>query len=310
MTATQAIITTVASTAALYVAACFGPPGAAAAFVVLPLPTLVLGALGGTGAVAVATVFTTLLLLSMLGVQGAALWLGLVGLPGMMTVWALRREIPIEGVIGIAVTVFAACAAALLWVTFGSMDELYTSLAAAWQQGFEGAMTLYRDLGISADQLNEINSGRDEFVTGLVSVMPAMTLVAGGALWLINVWVASRWVAWPQANDFKRWQAPAELIWAFIAAGFAMFAPIPGVALAARNIFIVLLACYFCQGLAIVNYFLHRFGFPRGLRIASYLLIGLQQMVAGAVLVLGLFDLWGDFRRLHPVDAPAESDSE
>ncbi len=77
-----------------------------------------------------------------------------------------------------------------------------------------------------------------------------------------------------------------------------MFLPWRPIDILARNFFLVLLGCYFCQGLAIVSYFLERLRLPRGVRVAGYLLIAVQHVVAGMVLVLGVFDLWGNFRRL------------
>jgi hypothetical protein len=102
------------------------------------------------------------------------------------------------------------------------------------------------------------------------------------------------------------------LIWVLIAAGFGLFVPIDAVASVARNVFIVVLAGYFCQGLAIVSYYLRRLQLPAGLRVASYLLIGFQQVVTGIVLMLGVFDFWGDFRRLSisAADAQGGADAE
>ena len=102
-------------------------------------------------------------------------------------------------------------------------------------------------------------------------------------------------------------------IWVLILAGFGMFAPSFSVAVAARNVFVVLLGCYFCQGLAIVSYYLDRFRLPRGIHVASYVLIAVQHVVAAMVLALGVFDLWGNFRRLgvdSPADVPLNSDGD
>jgi hypothetical protein len=64
--------------------------------------------------------------------------------------------------------------------------------------------------------------------------------------------------------------------------------------------------------MAIVSFFLVRLGLPRGLRIATYLIIVLQQVAAALVVALGVFDLWGDFRHLtaRPADAAVGPDSK
>jgi hypothetical protein len=143
-------------------------------------------------------------------------------------------------------------------------------------------------------------------------VAPALGAVIAGAVWFINIRIARRWLPWPQLYNLHAWQAPDWLIWVLIVAGFGLFVPVDAVALVARNVFVVVLAGYFCQGLAIVSYYLQRLQLPAGLRVASYVLIGFQQVVAGVVLMLGVFDFWGDFRRLSvsAADAQGGSDAE
>jgi uncharacterized protein YybS (DUF2232 family) len=59
---------------------------------------------------------------------------------------------------------------------------------------------------------------------------------------------------------------------------------------------------YFFQGLAIVAYFFHHKKVPMLLRSIGYVLIAVEQFVTLFVVGLGLFDLWGDFRRLNKRD--------
>jgi len=185
-------------------------------------------------------------------------------------------------------------------------------LADAWRASFDGAVATYRDLGMSAEQLAELESQRDQLAQSALNFLPALLVVAGAALWLVNLRVSARWAAWPQLDALSRWRMPDAVIWLLIASGFGLFVPNPLVAVIAGNVFAVVIASYFGQGLAIVSYFFQRFGLPRGLRIATYLVIALQQVAAGLVVALGVFDLWGDFRHLtaRPADAAVGSDSE
>jgi hypothetical protein len=90
-----------------------------------------------------------------------------------------------------------------------------------------------------------------------------------------------------------------------------MFLPVEALSALSANVFLIALACYFAQGLAIVSYFFHRFRLPRGLRVATYVVIGLQQVAAALVVALGVFDLWGDFRHLaRPADAAIGHDAD
>ncbi|HXV50420.1 MAG TPA: DUF2232 domain-containing protein, partial [Candidatus Binatia bacterium] len=71
---------------------------------------------------------------------------------------------------------------------------------------------------------------------------------------------------------------------------------------AALNLLLVIGACYFAQGLAVIGFFFHKNNVPRFLRGLTYILIVFQQIFTLLVVGLGLFDLWGDFRRLGKND--------
>ena len=73
---------------------------------------------------------------------------------------------------------------------------------------------------------------------------------------LANLVLLRSWTGIAGNVNLRLWRTPDALIWALIVAGFAMFLPLHAAALAARNLFVVLLGCYFGQGLAIVSYYL------------------------------------------------------
>jgi uncharacterized protein YybS (DUF2232 family) len=110
---------------------------------------------------------------------------------------------------------------------------------------------------------------------------------------------AERRAHWLAVENLREWKGPESLVWALIVCGFVLF--IPGMEFAqpfAINVLLILGACYFAQGLAVVAYFFHKNNVPRFLRGLTYILIVFQQIFTLVVAGLGLFDLWGDFRRL------------
>lgn len=310
MVAVRAILSTIACTVALCLAGVLGPAGGSAALLVLPLPVLVLGGLAGLAACLVAVVASTSLLALTLGIDVGGFYLAIGGLPVVLCLWALRLGWRIEtSILLSALALLSGVVTSMLWM-HGDIDTLRTSAAHAWQESFDHTIDVYRMLGVSDEELTDLQLQREQLMQALFSVAPAIGVVAAGAIWFINVRLARRWLPWPQLYNLHAWQAPLWLIWVLIAAGFGLFVPLDGVAWLSRNVFIVVLAAYFCQGLAIVSYYLQRLQLPTGLRIASYLLIGVQQIIAGIVLMLGVFDFWGDFRRLSVADAQSGSDTE
>jgi len=297
---------------ALCIGGLIGPPGAALALLALPLPTLVVGGVAGAAHAAASSLAVGSLLGGLLGWPVGASFLALAGLPAVLAVLMLRRAWRLAPVISAALAATLLGGAVLGLLMAPQVSSWPALLADAWRASFDGAVATYRDLGMSAEQLAELESQRDQLAQSALNFLPALLVVAGAALWLVNLRVSARWAAWPQLDALSRWRMPDAVIWLLIASGFGLFVPNPLVAVIAGNVFAVVIASYFGQGLAIVSYFFQRFGLPRGLRIATYLVIALQQVAAGLVVALGVFDLWGDFRHLtaRPADAAVGSDSE
>lgn len=312
MMAVRAIASTIACTMALCLAGVLGPTGGGAALVLLPLPVLVLGGFAGLAACGLAVATSTALLALAVGADVGAFYVAIGGLPVMLSVWALRTGWRIETSVALsAIGLLVGVVISMLWM-HGDIDTLRSTAGHAWNESFDQTLDLYRILGVSDEELADLQLQRDQLMSGLLSVAPAIGVVVAATVWFLNIRIARRWLPWPQLYNLHEWQAPVWLIWVLIASGFGLFVPVDDVASVARNVFIIVLAGYFCQGLAIVSYYLQRLQLPAGLRVASYLLIGFQQVVAGIVLMLGVFDFWGDFRRLSvsAADAQGGADAE
>ena len=306
------IATSCACMLALGAVGLFGPPGSSLALLALPLPALVAGGVGGAGQAAAATVGTFGVLGGVLGGPVAIGFLALAGGPALVAVLLLRRAWRLEAVVG------ASAGASLLGgiVLAGWHDPRpavwLTELASAWRTSFDASLEVYRDLGMSAQAVADLDAARGEVTARVAMVLPALVLLAASGVWMANLALSRRWAGWPQLSALSRWRTADWMIWVLIASGFALFLPRRAVEWAAINLFIVALACYFAQGLAIVSYFFQRVGLPRALRVATFVVIAFQYLATALVVVLGVFDLWGDFRNLsaRPADATAGRDSD
>lgn len=97
--------------------------------------------------------------------------------------------------------------------------------------------------------------------------------------------------------DFAHWKAPDLLVWPLIAAGFTAFFAAGTLQSLAINLLVILIPVYYLQGMAIVTYFFQQRGTPVWLRLPGYLLLSLLNPLPVMVAGVGLFDLWGDFRK-------------
>ena len=114
----------------------------------------------------------------------------------------------------------------------------------------------------------------------------------------------SRRLAFPDYGALDRWKAPEPLGWGVIASGGLLLAPIVGAKMLGLNGLIVFMMVYFFQGLAIVAYFFQKKQIPLFARVVLYGLIAIQQVVMLAVIGVGFFDTWFNFRKLQKPLAP------
>jgi uncharacterized protein YybS (DUF2232 family) len=110
----------------------------------------------------------------------------------------------------------------------------------------------------------------------------------------------------PVFGDLTRWKSPPELVWLLIASGYGTFLPSGPLAPVAMNVFALLAGVYFCQGLVIARFYMRRWHSPCWVNGLVYLFIVIEWLLATGVTLVGVFDLWADFRRLDP--RPAEED--
>ena len=97
------------------------------------------------------------------------------------------------------------------------------------------------------------------------------------------------------------WRASDYLVWVFLASGAALLLPFALVSTVGLNVFLLTLAIYLLQGVAIAIFWGRGVPLPPGVR---WLLVLVALLVAGPLCVVlciaaGLFDLWVDFRRLR-----------
>lgn len=293
----------------LYIAGFTLAPYAGPALLVVPLPGLLL---------AIQSPFECGLWLLLTGAAvslglGADAAFGLVllfGGPAFVIAVGFRRQWAVEGTVVAAVAAWTAAVTSLAFLAYGDLGTLIMVMRDQLTHGVDLALSTYGSLGVAESAVSAAHAERDLLVTGLLEVLPALVVLCGALMTIANVVLLRSWTAGPRDVDLRLWRTPEQLIWALIGTGFAMFLPWQPLNLIARNFFLVLLGCYFCQGLAIVSYFLERLRLPRGVRIAGYLLIAVQHIIAAVVLALGVFDLWGNFRRLSTGSADMQISSD
>jgi uncharacterized protein YybS (DUF2232 family) len=159
---------------------------------------------------------------------------------------------------------------------------------------------LYEKGGVKGDDLEMFRQAMRQAGELISRIYPALLIVALMVITLITLAMLTRQAAKlprPLATeDFRQFRNPDQLVWVLILAGFAMLAPVKVLPTVALNLLIVILTLYFIQGVAIVAHFFNRMATPSFLRVIFYLILVLQPYLTIAVAIIGIFDLWGNFR--------------
>jgi len=221
-----------------------------------------------------------------------------VALPGV-----LRREWSIEVTVGLAT---AAITAALVGVALAvaSPAELLAGLYAVLDQVREEALSIYSRAGLTPEVVRDLRDGSLRIIDVVARLTPALMMTTIAAAVLINLaLLRSRQRVLGEApvfGDLTRWKCPAELVWLLIASGYGTFLPAGPLQTVALNLFAVVAAVYFCQGLVIAQFYLRQWHSPIWVSGLVYLFIAVEWLLATGVTLVGVFDQWADFRRLKP----------
>jgi uncharacterized protein YybS (DUF2232 family) len=278
----------------------------------VPLPSLILATQARFADCAAWAFLTASVIGAGFGAEAAPGFLLPFGIPSLMMATGIRRFWSFERTTLAAVAAWTLGSVGLALLMFGDMGAVVGMAREQLGNSVDLALSTYSSMGASENMMSAVQVDRDALVRGLLEILPALVVLTGAFTVIANLMLLRSWTDISRDVNLRLWRTPDALIWGLIATGFGMFAPIPAIAVVARNLFIVVLGCYFCQGLAIVSYYLDRFRMPRGLRIVGYIVIALQHVATAMVLALGVFDLWGNFRRLGvgPADVSFHTDGE
>ncbi|MBW2431355.1 MAG: YybS family protein [Deltaproteobacteria bacterium] len=183
-----------------------------------------------------------------------------------------------------------------------SGDSIYAVVSAYVTKNLELTMVLYQNMGMSDENIALIDRFLLEIRPFIVQIIPAMVtastlFVAWTNLLIARPLLKSRSLSSPDFGPLNMWKAPEFLVWAVIGCGLALFIPVAIIKSIGINGLLILMTVYFFQGIAIVAFYFEKKRFPRMVRFFLYTLIALQHLILLAVIGLGFFDMWINFRR-------------
>ncbi|MEA2108601.1 MAG: DUF2232 domain-containing protein [Pseudomonadota bacterium] len=229
------------------------------------------------------------------------------GLPAVMLNEVARK---LSTRLRVMVVAAGACVGiVLLAVFFYAFQSSVTPMALvqqAFQANLEMVQQVYRDMGMAKEQLAFLHDSTPILGYWVGMLFPSLLF---GAYFLLNgltmvmVSLLGRWrhtpIIWGEGPLFENFTVYPQTIWVLI--GLWVVVLLPGLPELIRfflfNGIFVLAFFYFLQGMAIFHCYLKKFQVGGGGRAFIYFLLFAFHFLLVAVVMIGLFDMWVDFRK-------------
>jgi len=279
------------------------PPVGALLLPFVAQPVLLFGVKYGIGH-GIGVIVLAILVLALLGGEELGLLYATFAILTAVLLMLIGRIRAVEYLIVGAATAMFVWALGVAHYFFGSWTALAGDFRAGLTQQFAAAAKMQEQLGFSKDSLDLVKERMPQLIDMTLQILPGLLFLTFALIALINILslrrrFPERRAEWFAIASFREWKGPEALVWGLIACGFSWFFPVPDLARSiAMNLLLLIGAFYFAQGLAVIAFFFHKNNVPRFLRGLTYILIVFQQIFTLMVVGLGLFDLWGNFRRL------------
>ena len=272
---------------------------------ILPLPILFYRLkLGRTTGVLIPIISGLILFILIGGVSPDVLFFVELLLMGFILGELIESNYSIEKIVLFAAgTVLISGLMVLAIYGFLSGDGIHDLVSDYVAHNLELTMALYQNMGMSDENIELIDRFLVEIRPVIVQIIPAIVTASTLFVAWINLLIAkpllkSRTASCPDFGPLNLWQAPDFLVWGVIGCGLALFIPGTAINMIGKNGLLILMTVYFFQGIAIVSFYFEKKRFPRIVRFFLYTLIALQHLILLAVIGLGFFDMWVNFRRL------------
>jgi len=195
---------------------------------------------------------------------------------------------------------------AVLFYAFQSSMTPMTVVQRAFQANLEMVQQVYRDMGMAKEQLDFLRDSSPVLGYWVGMLFPSLLFGAYfslNGLTMVMVSMLSRWrhtpITWGAGSLFEDFAVYQQTVWVLIGLWVAVL--LPGLPEMVRffpiNGIVVLMFFYLLQGMAIIHCYLKRFQVGVGGRVFIYFLLFAFHFLLVAVAMIGLFDMWGDFRK-------------
>lgn len=277
------------------------PPAGIFSGLLAPFPAVFSRFKFGRGTAVIVTLGTTAMLTAVFGVRAGFLYLAQSGVIALVMPELLARNFgAVRSLIWTTLANLSLYAIAAVAFTYVSGQNIHLMAAKEINDSMAQAVAIYEKAGVTGDDLAAMKQSMAMAGALIVKIYPSLMTVmliatAGFNVALLRR-IGTRWGVEVKIGNFAEFRNPEQLVWLLILSGFAMLAVSPLVSVPALNVLVVLSLLYFLQGLAVITTVIARQAYAGIMRAALYVMLVFQPYLAFIVAVIGIFDLWGDFR--------------
>jgi Predicted membrane protein (DUF2232) len=252
---------------------------------------------GSAGSAAMAALAAAAMLAVLFAPGHAVVFLALAAVPGLVLGEAMARGRGLRRATAWTMLLALLQSAALL--VFAN-DWIAKVMIGSWDAMWSAAqMQRLRELGTAPERVAELAEWALWWRGVIEVIYPAIFIVMGAFMVLSNAgllrtYLSRRDPGWLEGGEFEGMRWPLVLAAAFVVCGAAVASP--PLRPAAYNALVVLAFCFALQGLAVGAYYFRRLA-PPALLIAIVLAILLLPYAGYVLTLLGLFDIFIDFRK-------------
>ena len=216
---------------------------------------------------------------------------------------AMRQRWSLEKTVGSSTLLVFGMGALIFWWVHSTVDGgIVSSLEEDLRNAISATLQQY---GAFAEEKQLLEQTLQTIVPLMVRLLPGLALSSTLVISWLNLLVTRRYclvhrLDFPAWEEWSGWKAPEPLVWAVIGSGCMLLIPESLAKVLGLNGLLVIGTIYLFQGLSVVSFYFEKWRLPRILRAVVYAFLLLQQFVTLGVMLLGLFDVWFDFRRLSP----------
>ncbi|MCX7827589.1 MAG: YybS family protein [Thermanaerothrix sp.] len=294
--------------AALFLASNFIPVAGAFLTLLCPAPLVILGLRHSLKNAVLGMSVASLVSVLFLGIQGGLFFFLGFGVLGVgLGALARSRERGVEILFyGVLISLVSKLALVAVMVKLTGVNPFSFGDPAQMEAVVDRVFRFYASHGMDPKSLEQVKAQLMQTFRMLPDMFPALITMAS-ALDTYLSYTVTRALSLrvsmgslPALPKFSRWRFPKSVLWAFLFSVVLSVAAGPegrGVlAQGALNLRIVLQMLFFLQGAAVMWYFLERRGVSRGFRFLLAALLVLVPFLSGGAIMVGLLDIWWDFR--------------